>query len=398
MAHPGSILAASAGLSQAGFGEWIGAWLLWLLPWFLPLLLFVAGLYYTLSLPLRRQERARFLLDVIEAALQQGQSIERRMVALSRTGDPSLATRFHLLAAYLEQGHPLLAGLERVPRLIPLQMLAMLKVGEAVGDWRKVLPACRQLLHDGKSQTMALVNYQVALAFVLNPLFLIIPPFVSERVVPVFSEILKGFGSATPTPWTAHFIHHAPLLAFFQLLRVVALYLGALIFLGGPHFFAWLEAGLPRASDWLFFRIPWRRKRWQRDLSMMLSLLLDAGVPEARAIELAAQSTDNQVMRRRAQQAIRQLRRGVPLTEAVRVFDESGEFLWRVKNGAGGASGFLRALEGWHESLEARAFRQEQTAAQVITTTLTLLNGATVALVALAVLQAIQFINTWPLK
>ena len=56
--------------------------------------------------------------------------------------------------------------------------------------------------------------------------------------------------------------------------------------------------------------------------------------------------------------------------------------------------GFVRALTGWHEALDAKAFQLEQAAAQVITTVLVLINGLIVASIMIAVfLVLIQLIN-----
>jgi hypothetical protein len=54
----------------------------------------------------------------------------------------------------------------------------------------------------------------------------------------------------------------------------------------------------------------------------------------------------------------------------------------------------VKALSGWHEALDAKAFQQEQTAAQVATTLLVLLNGAIVACFVIGMFVAlIQLIN-----
>ena len=47
--------------------------------------------------------------------------------------------------------------------------------------------------------------------------------------------------------------------------------------------------------------------------------------------------------------------------------------------------GLLRSLQGWHESLDAKAFRQEQAAAHLVTTGLILATGAMVGFAATAV-------------
>jgi hypothetical protein len=170
---------------------------------------------------------------------------------------------------------------------------------------------------------------------------------------------------------------------------------------GGPRFASWLQAGVRPLRDWgdrFFLRVPWRRKRLQRDFSAMLALLLDAGAPEKKALSLAAFSTANGVFIRRAEKAAEQLRQGARLTDAVQLLDDTGEFRWRLLNGAHGSRGFFSALEGWQASLDARAFQLEQAAAQTLSTGLVLLNAATVALVAAAVYQFIGHLGISPLR
>ena len=50
---------------------------------------------------------------------------------------------------------------------------------------------------------------------------------------------------------------------------------------------------------------------------------------------------------------------------------------------------FLTALSGWLESLDAKAFQQEQAAAHVITTALVLVNGLFVGLLTAGTFQAL---------
>ena len=73
------------------------------------------------------------------------------------------------------------------------------------------------------------------------------------------------------------------------------------------------------------------------------------------------------------------LEQGTKLDDAVRAFDDSGEFHWRLTNATHARGGFLSALQGWHEALDARAFQLEQSAAQIFTTLLVLFNGLIVA-------------------
>ena len=72
------------------------------------------------------------------------------------------------------------------------------------------------------------------------------------------------------------------------------------------------------------------------------------------------------------------------LDDAVRRFDDTGEFHWRLANAVHARGGFLDALRGWHEALDAKAFQQEETATHTITSGLVILNGLVVALIATA--------------
>ena len=364
---------------------------LWLL-----LALLILGLallvFYVISLPLRRQERDRFLLDVIESALAQGEQVERYIISLAQTRDRSPGIQFHLLAAHLETGCSFVDALEKTPRLFPPQLLAMLKVGESIGDLKKVLPACRKLLRDGISQSRAAINYQVVFAFVLNPMVLLAVPFLAVKIMPVFGEIFSGFGMRFPSLATTA-IKLSPYIFAGQMLIVLALYFFAILFLGGPRLSSWLQAGVFPMGDWIVLRLPWRRKRLQRDFSAMLALLLDAEVPEERAVLFAAASTANRVFVKRAEKIAAHLRAGVKLTEAIQTLDDTGEFRWRLENAAHFSSNFFRALKGWHESLDAKAFQLEQSAAQTITTALVLVNAFSVCFVCAAIFQCLAQIH-----
>ena len=362
--------------------------LYWVLPVLLPVALLAAAAYYLISRPLHREERARFLLEVIQSALDQGQPVEHFIVSLAQTRDRSLGTRFYLLAAYLEQGRSLGAALEKVPGLGPSQLAAMLGVGESVGDYGRVLPACRELLHDGLSEARAVINYQVAFAFILNPVIAVVWP----RVSALAAATAKDLSSSLRVPLLPGFefiLHVLPWLCVLQQLLALALYFYALLFLGGPRFVCWLEARLLPAADWLWLRVPWRRKRLQCDFSAMLALLLDAHLPEHQAVTLAALSTANAAFIRLGREAVERLRAGMKLPDALQRIDDTGELRWRMKNAGHGGGNFFQALRGWHEWLHARAYQQEQAAAQSISTGLVLLNAASVALVAVLVLGSI---------
>jgi type II secretory pathway component PulF len=341
-------------------------------------LLLLPLVHYLLTLPMRRAERARLFLNLIESTIKQGRPIEETLISLAHSQDLSMGGRFHQLASRLEHGLPLNAALESTPRFLPPQITAMLKAGQQIGDLRKVLPACRQLLKDGISHTRGAMSYLFLLAFVITPSSAWILTYMSVATLPKLIDIGANAGGSIAG---IQFVHnHAALLISAQFVLLLLLWHAAFLYIGGPRVLYWVSI-----SDWLHFHLPWRRKRLQRDFSTLLAILLDSGVPEPEAVALAADSTANTIFRQRAGRVIEKLRQGVKLTQAVQSLDESGEFAWRLANAVHGHDGFLQALAGWHESLDAKAFQQEQAAAHGITSALVLWAGLIVGTVAISV-------------
>jgi len=344
--------------------------------------------HFILTLPMRRAERARLFLDLTESALAQGRPLEETLISASYCGDTSLGARFHLVAAWLERGLSLGDALDKVPRYLPPQVTAMLMAGQKIGDLGKVLPACRQLLKDAVSQTRSAINYLIVLTLVITPLGTFVFRVIQVVVVPKFKEI--SVDTAGDAALLVYLSDHANALFLLQLGVLLVLWLAAFIYIGGPRLAAWFPV-----LDRVFFHLPWRRKRMQRDFSTLLAILLDSGVPEPVAVSLAADGTANSVFRRRAARAVENLQQGMNLAQAVQSLDDSGEFAWRLANAAHGQTGFLQALAGWHESLDARAFQQEQAAAHGITSALVLWSGLFVGAVAISAFMFLtSFINS----
>ncbi|MEI7732982.1 MAG: type II secretion system F family protein [Verrucomicrobiota bacterium] len=371
----------------------------WLALWIVPLAVAAWGLHWLIQLPLRRQERGRMVLDLIETGLQSGRSPEQTLVEAGRTRDPMLGAAFFELAAHLESGLSLPRALEQMPGFLPPPIHGMLLAALETGALPKVLPACRRTLSDGLSQMRSAINYQVLMLFLLNPMLLLVLPFLSLKIFPVYLEIYAGFGH--PLPPLMRLTHEwGGFLFLFQLASFAALFMGSVFFVGGPRLRPWLEAGLYPVTDWLVYLIPWKQKRMLRDFSATLAVLLDARLPESRAVLLAARVTGNRVFLLRAERAVKELESGRTLAEVVARMDDTGEFHWRLANAAHGLAatgGFVQSLEGWHEALDAQAFQQEQAAAQFLSTGLAISNGLVVAVVCLANWQAISYFYTLPI-
>src|ERR1035438_5999421 len=375
-------------LGEAGGPNYFG----W---WSLPFSLFCYALFFLLpmgclvvlthkifSLPLRRRERARFFLDLIETALDRGQSVEHAIVSAAESRDPALGVRFHLLAAYLESGLRLGAALEKVPRFLPPQIPAILRAGEKLGDLKRVLPACREVLRIAPDTVRSTMHYMMAILLLFAPVACWIICLLSVMVIPKFKEVAAG-SSAPLWPLTQFVFENTFWLVAFEVVVFLLLLSVAVIYIGGPGLVRWFQFREVPIVDWITWRVPWKQKKLQRTFSAMLAVLLDGGVPEAEAVRLAGDSTANEICRRRAGRVIAALEKGVKLDDAIRAFDSSGEFHWRLTNATHAHGGFLNALRGWHEALDAKAFQQEETATHILTSGLVILNGLVVALIAI---------------
>lgn len=353
--------------------------LFWVVFTFGPIVL----IHFLFSLPMRRAERCRLFLDLVEGALKRGQSIEEMILSLAQNRDRTIGVRFYILAAWIENGSRFGDALKKVPRFLPPQISEMLQAGEKLGDVRRVLPACREILRDRPPGVRSAVHYMLLVVLLFSPVFVVVVIFTMVFVVPRFKDVAAGIG-IKPWPETLFVFENTGWLIFFEMVITFLLLIITLIYLGGPGFYRFLQSqGFP-IVDWVAWVVPWKRKRLQRTFSAMLAVLLDGGVPEPDAVRIAGDCTANEICRQRAARVLAALQHGAKLDDAVRVFDDSGEFHWRITNAAHARGGFLNALRGWHEALDAKAFQQEEATAHVVTTGIVILNGVLVGLVATA--------------
>jgi type II secretory pathway component PulF len=340
-------------------------------------------LHFLFTLPMRRAERARLFLDLLESALKRGQSVEAMILSIAQSRDQTLGVRFHLLAAHIESGLRFVTALEKVPRFLPPQIAALLRVGEKLGDLRRVLPACREILRDRPAAVRSAMHYMILVVLLFSPVFIFVVMMTAVMVIPRFKEVAAGMNvTLWPVTTFVFALVDSGWLIGFETILSLLLFGAVLLYIGGPQLVRWFQfRGFPLV-DWIAWRMPWKQKRLQRTFSAMLAVLLDGGVPEAEAMRLAGDCTANEICRHRAQRVIGALEQGTKLDDAVRAFDSSGEFHWRLTNATHARGGFLSALQGWHEALDAKAFQQEEASAHALTSGLVILNGVLVALIA----------------
>jgi len=367
------------------------------------------------------RERTRLFLEMLVLAEKSGQSIEQTITEFSKRGNQSFGGQYDQVARHIESGLTLPEALDKESGCLPARTVATLKVGHESGRMSTTLPVAREGLREKGGEAVQTMKgeYLVAVFAAATVIVGILMTYVIPKFKWIFADML-GEGEALPafTMWVISISEAAKYFALPSLAVVGFLICASLIRrISGPPLkdqmvvlvrcwvlvlsagfllslllrdwdpfigFGFTATGLAVGSciglcvlfycdqmgwvDGVRYLIPWCRKRLQRDFSHMLAILLDSGISEEKALELAAESTANGVIKQRAQKAIAAVRSGTGMVKAVQLMDDSKEFQWRLTNALQTEFNFVDALAGWHESLSARADRQQQTYVAVMQT------------------------------
>ncbi|HEV2319374.1 MAG TPA: type II secretion system F family protein, partial [Verrucomicrobiae bacterium] len=228
--------------------------LLFALFWYVLLILvpgtaFAVLLHFLLSLPMQRRDRGLFLLDIIETALNRGQALENAILSAGEARDRVMGVGFYLLAAHIESGNRFGEALERTPVFLPPQVNAMLRAGEKIGDIKKVLPACREILRAPPDTVRTTMHYMVTILLLFSIVACFTIWLVATFVIPKFREIADGAGVKL-WPISELVLNHAFWLIAVEAAIFVVLVTLAAVYLGGPGFVRFFKfRGFPFV-DW----------------------------------------------------------------------------------------------------------------------------------------------------
>jgi len=331
----------------------------------LSVILASAGLVGICWRPIQRRERTRFFLYLLAQAEESGQSIEQIIISLSKGGEQPLGPQFDRVARHIEWGlMNLPEALAREPGCLPAQVVAIYKVGHEAGDVNMILPVAQENHRENGESVFSGLIYHIIVLSIAVMIVGILMTYVIPKFKAIFADMLEP-GEVLPE-FTMLVLKISDTIKN----NAAALFIPLLLLLG-----VWFYCKKKGWLDAFWLLMPWRRKRLQRDYSRVLALLLDSGVPEEKAIELAAQSTSNRTIKKRARKVIASLQSGMGLTEAIKLMDDSREFQWRLTNALQTDGKFVDSLSGWHQSLSARADRQHRSFASLIEATMILLLG-----------------------
>lgn len=364
--------------------------------------------YIIASAPLRRKEIIRNFLDVISIGMKNGKSPEMTIIELSHQGNHELGDNLDRVAKCINAGDGLTSSISK-NRFMPENITGILKVGVLCGDFNKVLPACYESLKQYQSRSRAVLNYLLPF-LILFQTGLVLASFTAS-VLPkmgrIFLELTHGgvFLRFADSPFVS--ILYLPLVLYAIIFFIVLLSaFTSLKRLNLLKSIMWnnismetgifMVSGIKKIMDSVnYYLVPWKRNRIRSGFASMLAILLDTGIPEAKALAVAAESTGNSAIGKLSKSGVKLLEQGYMLPDVLTgLFDNKGELAWRLCNSRHKGSSLNVQIKGWGSFLEASAFQSEQAFAHVMSTLILMCLGAMVGLVAIMMFSSLVSVIT----
>lgn len=262
--------------------------------------------YLLLGLTEKRSRRVSFALPLLGAPKPRDMAVFcRQFVSLLHAGVPiaealallgrqtehaGLAAAVRELQAEVEKGESLAAAMARHPRIFRPMSVSMVAAGELSGALKASVQQLA-LYYERAAKTRATVGKAITYPCVLLIVTLAVLVVMMTRIIPMFLETLDGMGAELPALTRAvvavseWLTTHGMLLALLILLLV----LGCVFFRRtskGRHFFDLLARRAP-----IFGRLTMRSA--SATFCRTLSVLLGAGLPLPKALELATDNLTN---------------------------------------------------------------------------------------------------------
>jgi len=316
-----------------------------------------------------------------------------RAFASGEAASPAIARRTSLeqIAQHVEQGMMLSDAMATVPGCFPPHYRALVRAGERGGNLARVFArlaetSCADRADMSSVQDSAYLASQLA---VMAGMLTMISMVVVPQFQMMFAEMAIGNSRSEMLSVVS------------SLFLPVTLVLGTVAFVGLPipGLGGRLRSkfpGLARLSARVRWKMPifsrYERRRAASRYCLAAGELLDAGVPTAEALAIAAGSSGSTVFNRIAEGAAARVMEGAKLSAALAAADTKGELprdlAWYVKLGE--ASGRLpRALARASESAEARSRTVLAKLVSLMLPASTIMLGSLVGMIAMVIMGAL---------
>jgi type II secretory pathway component PulF len=342
-------------------------------------------LYFWLSRPLRKQEESRQFLQLLQIAVENGTSLEQALIRASSTRDKSLPLWLHLFAAHLEAGSSFGDALRESKKMVPRPLAELLQVGIKNGT----LPSLLKKPEDFQFNLLSRSTHGLELLYLA---FLSMIPFFGYISVVLILFVIPKFKALV----TEMEINSQQILDRFGLYcSILTILTVAVCVIVYPLVYKYSAFPLPlpragrRAVHWMLFRFSHVKTEAVRRFASSLALFLDLKVPEQAAVLQAAEMTGNAHFMNMAKKAASDLEHGIKLTVALNRLTGMDQIAARCEFAATTNLPFQQALEGWIQYLKAKESQQEQTFYTIFSSSITILNGIVVGLLACAFFGAL---------
>ncbi len=337
-----------------------------------------------------RRQAVLELTRAIAALLAAGLPLARALAAATHVTTGELTTALGAVKAEVERGHALSSALAEHPELFSPLYVGLVRAGERSGDLAAAFARlARQLEREEqlRARLLSLSIYPMILAVAGGMALLVLVLFVLPR----FAELLTGSGADLPRSTAFVLAASAALRRFWPVLAAAVLAV--------PGFMVWLGRSNEgrRTAARVLLALPLVRELRQQVLaarfSRLVGVLLGGGAPLLAALDAAAESVGDPLAQEEADRIRARVREGASLHAGIAagaLFPPLFPQLVAVGEEAGRLEDFLLKAA---ELFEERTERGLQRLVTLIEPALIVGFGAIVALVALAVLQAIYGVN-----
>ena len=248
--------------------------------------------------------------------LDAGLSIVRCLdVLAAQTENKTLKKAISSLADNVQKGMTLSEAMALQPKVFPKILVNMVEAGEVSGDLDAILE--KMAVHFEKenkieSKVKSSTVYPIALLVVT----ICVVVFMIVFVLPTFISMFEGSGTELPgaTQLLINLSNSMRSKWYVYLGVVAAVVLGVKAFTSserGRRTFDFIKLKLPVISTTTVKVVTSRFTR-------TLSTLISSGIPLLRSMEVVSKVVDNSVVEQRIKDSIEDIRRGIPLSRAVK--------------------------------------------------------------------------------